>query len=99
MGLRQWVILVQACALVQCSANRSIAEGMLQLVCLCVKKEGVIHFYSSTVRLYSGDLYSTGGSSTGGPWGCCSSDVVHRVVCSRTPIMAYYPIISSFGSL
>jgi hypothetical protein len=68
MDLRRWGILVHACALVQCSAYHSIVEGVLQLVCSCVKKEGVLHFYSSRARLYNGDLYSTGGSSAGGPW-------------------------------
>jgi hypothetical protein len=36
MCLRQWVILVHVCALVQCSAHRSISGGVLQLVSSCV---------------------------------------------------------------
>jgi hypothetical protein len=86
MGLRQWVILVQACALVQCSADRSIAGDVLQLVCSCLKKEGP-PFYSSMVELYNGDLNSTGRSSTYYPWVRGSSYVVYRVMRSCTPIM------------
>jgi hypothetical protein len=36
MNLRQWVILIQVVALVQCSADISIAWSMLQLG-VCVK--------------------------------------------------------------
>jgi hypothetical protein len=46
MVLRRWVILVQACVLVQCSADGSIAEGVLQLMCSCGKKEGGLPFIS-----------------------------------------------------
>jgi hypothetical protein len=55
VDLRRWVILVQACALIQCSADHCIVEV-------------VFPFYSSRVGLYNDDLYSTGGSSVGGPW-------------------------------
>lgn len=61
-------ILVQAFVLVQCSTDRNNAKGVLQRVCLCVKKEEVLPFYSSRTRLYNEDLYSSGGSLVGGPW-------------------------------
>jgi hypothetical protein len=44
MNLGRWVILVQARALVQCSVDRSIAVGVLQLVCSCVKKMGLVFY-------------------------------------------------------
>jgi hypothetical protein len=53
MDLRWWVILVQACTLVQCSANRSIAEHVLQLVCSCVRGRGAFPFISQGTNLTS----------------------------------------------
>jgi hypothetical protein len=68
MGVTQWVILVQVCALVQYSADRNIVERHVTIGVLVSKERGVLPFYSSRARLYSGDSYSTGGSSDGGHW-------------------------------
>jgi hypothetical protein len=54
MGLIWWVILVQVCILVQCSADCSIVEGLLQLVSSCLGEGGGPSFYISRVGPYSG---------------------------------------------
>lgn len=51
MDLKRWVILAQVCVLVQCSVDRCIVEGMLQLVCSCGKIEGDLPFYISRENL------------------------------------------------
>lgn len=56
-GVRRWVILVQACVLIQCSANCSIARKQCYNLCLCVKEGGP--FYRSREEPYRGDLFST----------------------------------------
>jgi hypothetical protein len=47
MNLGHRVILVQAEALVQCSADRSIPLNMLQQVCLCFGEVGGLSFFIS----------------------------------------------------
>jgi hypothetical protein len=64
--LRQWVILVHACALVQCSVDRSISMERVTTGVFVFGKEGVLSFYSSRAGLYTGDLYYAGRSSAGG---------------------------------
>lgn len=80
MNLGRWVILVQARALVQCSVDRSIAVGVLQLVCSCVKKMGLV-FYRR-------------GSAGGLGW-CGSSEAVSGAVHSHTrPLVIRVPVAS-----
>jgi hypothetical protein len=57
MDLKWWVILVQVCALVQCSANRSIAmERVTSGVLVCRLKDGTLSFISQERSLTVGPL-------------------------------------------
>jgi hypothetical protein len=69
---------------------------MLQLVCVCVKMDGIPPFYSSRVGTYSGDLYSTKWNVALG-WRS-PSNVIRRVVrrCTLGMVLRFIRLVYEF---
>jgi hypothetical protein len=90
MDLRWWVILVQACTLVWCSADRSIAERRVTTSVLMSRRRRGLLFYISRVGPYSGTCILLEREREGErdllTWLACW--VLHRVERSRTLGMA-----------
>lgn len=80
MNLMRWIILAQTCVLVVI-----VVEGVLQLVCPCVKKEGVFPFIIQVLDFTMGTCFLLEGARPVALRWHSSFDGVRRIVRSRTP--------------